>query len=299
MKPEAWQENILPALSTTGRPGRADITGVPGGRNHYYRLVQSVLNPDEKNREVIERDWSFHHWTSQEVLTAEEIAVLSASMDEVSFDQEVNASFVSVSGRVYYGFSEENQRRLDYDPEKDLILTFDFNVSPGTANILQEGPDGTYCIGEVWIERDSNTEKVCDRIISDWQHHRGRVRCYGDASGGSRGTGRIQGNDWDIIRRRLSVVWPGIEIQVPNRNPEVRVRINSFNTRIKRGDGKRQFFIDPKKCPRTVTDLEGVVWKDNDIDKSDQWLTHLTDGLGYYFVSRFPLVSASFTRVNV
>jgi len=51
------------------------------------------------------------------------------------------------------------------------LIMFDFNVSPGVAVIGQEqmlpsGMQGTAIIGEVYIPRNSNTVKVCNKIKS-------------------------------------------------------------------------------------------------------------------------------------
>ncbi|MEK0351236.1 MAG: hypothetical protein QQN60_08435, partial [Nitrosopumilus sp.] len=45
-KPDVWGKHIRPALSTLGRPGSADLIGVPEGKNHYYQLADDVPSKD-------------------------------------------------------------------------------------------------------------------------------------------------------------------------------------------------------------------------------------------------------------
>ena len=83
---------------------------------------------------------------------------------------------------------------------------------------------------------------------------------------------------------------------MPPANPPERVRVNSMNSRIKTVDGRISMMVDPK-CKETIKDLEGVKvleGSNGEIDKdSTPKLTHLTDGLGYYIVAKFPVADRS------
>ena len=304
MKPEAWTENISPALDTPGQlPGWAWFVGVPEGRNHYWELWTEALRMREAGH-----SWDRFHWKSADIMSPEAIEAARQRMDERTFRQELEGSFESYAGMAYYTWSDANivQGLAEtYDPDADLILCFDFNTSPGIAVACQElgrrpglpegaTPDSTAVIGEVWIEQHSNTPLVCDRLLGDWGYHRGRVLCYGDASGGAKTTVAVAGSDWDIIRKKMKAQF-GDRVSMRNRkaNPRERARVNAVNSRIATSDGHRRLYVDPTEAPHVVADFERVeTARDGkgEIQKDHGGpLTHVSDAVGYYIHDRFPV----------
>lgn len=304
-KPGAWDENVFPALAD--RNGTADLIGVPEGRNHYYDKWTRALK--EVREKGLASTWGAYHWTSEEILDEEQIRIAKENLDELTYDQEYRASFVNFEGRAYYPFTESRHcHRLKYDPVQPLIFCFDFNVSPGVAAVVQEqilpgGVWGTGVIGEVYIPQNSNTPAVCRRLIRDWGQHKGRVVCYGDATGGARGTAKVSGSDWNIIADELRPVFgQQLWFNVPQANPRERVRLNSVNARLLSSRGVVRLVVDPQKAPHVVKDLEGVTLLkggSGEVDKKkDPMLSHISDALGYHIVKEYPvrdqdLVSAS------
>lgn len=297
MKPRAWGENVRPALSD--RRGSCDLIGVPEGRNHYYDLWRDSEGDDE---------WGRFHWTSAEILPADEIAAARRDLDPLTFQQEYEASFVNFAGRAYYTFTDENLRavRALYDPLQPLYVCLDFNVAPGVAAVVQERPvsgkPATVVIGEVWIPDNSNTPAVCRRLLLDWKDHKGRVEVYGDATGGARGSAQVAGSDWDLVRRalrdgdgELKGFGSRLALHVKQANPAERARVNAMNSRICTIDGTRRLYVDPKRAPHVVKDLEGVTVLEGgsgEIDKkANPNLTHISDALGYYVEHRFPIAT--------
>lgn len=326
---EAWGDNIRPTLTDT--QGTADIIGVPEGRNHYWEMWRDALILEKEAAS----EWGCHHWHTAEVLplylgdelAAKEIISAKASMDLLTYQQEYEASFNNFEGRIYYAFSRETHcQRLRYNPNRPLVLCFDFNTSPGVCAYAQElttpkhikledpkvADAITAVIGEIWIPRNSNTAVICRRIIADWwgvdgikpriARHQGEVHLYGDASGGAKTTEAIMGSDWDIIRDMLKPVFgANLKMRYGNSNPRERVRVNSVNSRFTTADGTKRMLIDPVNAPRTVEDFEAVVAKEGsagEIDKdSDPSLTHISDGVGYYIVEKHPMSSVNASMV--
>lgn len=296
MRPTAWPQNVRPALSD--RLGWCDMIGVPEGRNHYYDLdsdarAQMLIHEDKS-------EWASYHWISADILPPEEIAAAKRDLDELTYQQEYEASFLNFTGRVYYKFSDHRSKaRLEYNPDAPLLFCFDFNVDPGVAAVAQEmslpsGLDGTGVIGEVWIPNNSNTERVCDKLIQDWGDHRDKIKCYGDASGGARGTAKVQGSDWDLIVQKLRPKFgERLHIDVPPANPPVRSRVNAVNSRLCSTTGDVRLMVDPARAPKVVRDFEGVRWIEGgagEIDKKkDPMLTHISDAIGYYVAKVFPV----------
>jgi hypothetical protein len=315
MKPEAWGANVRPALSD--RTGWCDLIGVPEGRNHYYDTAQKAQGEFAAHGQSSE--WGYFHWVSADILPASEIDAARRDLDELTFQQEYEASFVNFEGRAYYAFTDANKQRLRdrYNPAQPLIFCLDFNVAPGVAAICQElplpnGQTGTAVIGEVWIENNSNTPAVCRRLLTDWHGHQGRVEVFGDATGGARGTAKVDGSDWDIAKRVLrtgdpQTGTPGfgdrVAFYVKDANPKERARVNAMNSRTKALDGTIRLMVDPNTAPHVVRDLEGVrtlKGGSGEIDKKyDPKLTHISDALGYYTDYRFPVVDGTWKQTRV
>ncbi len=297
MKSGAWPENVRPALSD--RRGWCWLIGVPEGRNHYYDLYKYASSG-------IDPEWAAFSWPSADILPPEEIAAAKRQLDPLVFQQEYEASFVNFVGRAYYPFDDRTHcAALLYDPKAPVAFCFDFNVDPGIAVICQEqdlpsGEYGTGVIGEVHIPRNSNTRAVCRKLVEDWKDHDGRIVCYGDATGGSRGSAKVAGSDWDLIKEELAGFGQQISYRVPPSNPSERARINAVNTRLLSGDGLIHLMVDPRRAPNTVRDFEGVRLLEGgsgEIDKKvDAKLTHLSDAVGYYIAKEFPLVRSTATQ---
>ncbi len=317
MKKETWPENIRPALSTEGRPpGECDLIGVPEGRNHYFDHWTYATESDDPN-------WAGFTWFSADIISAEEIAAAKRELDELTFRQEYEGSFVNFVGQAYYPFDRRSHcgRIFErYNPDATLIICFDFNVDPGVAVMAQEMGlpielpatpvvidgrtlfgktvpelvDGTGIVGEVHIPQNSNTPAVCKKIIADWGQHRGRILVYGDATGGARGTAQTEGSDWDLVRNALYGHFgpERVTFRVPDANPTERARVNAVNSRLMSADGTVHIMVDPVKAPQTVKDFEGVRLLEGgsgEVDKKrDPDLSHLTDGFGYYIVRKYP-----------
>lgn len=320
MKPQAWGANVRPALSD--RRGWCDLIGVPEGRNHYYDLK---LRAEADIKEYGDAStWGYYHWHSADILPPEEIAMAKKDLDLLTFQQEYEGSFINFEGRAYYVFNSDlHTAPLKYDPKRELILCFDFNVDPGVCAVVQEQvlPGqyerdakgliqldrpifGTGVIGEVYIERNSNTPAVCRKIIQDWGKHVGQVTCYGDATGGARGTAKVSGSDWDLISAELKPVFGSrLTLDVPAANPPERSRINAMNSRLMTATGIIRMLVDPVRALHVVKDLDGVVLLkggSGELDKNaTPKLTHISDGLGYYIAKKFPVIQQIMQKLRM
>ena len=315
MKSRTWPEHVRPALSD--RKGWCDFIGVPEGRNHYYDISQYAKKvAQEAERLGKMPEWDNFHWISADILDADEISSAREFLDALTFAQEYEGDFTHFQGRAYYPFNERlHCRPLQYNPKLPLIFCFDFNINPGVAVVCQEQlmPEvvevcydkqanreyskpviGTGIIGEVYIPQNSNTVAVCNRLLYDWHNHDGEIHIYGDATGGTGGSAQTEGSDWDIVRKVFHGKWNNkIYYFLPTGNPKERVRVNAMNSRLMSVSGVIRMMIDRERAPNTVKDLEGtriLEGGSGELDKkATPELTHLTDGLGYYIVYRFPI----------
>jgi hypothetical protein len=310
MKRQTWGEHVRPALSD--RNGWCDLIGVPEGRNHYYDIAKLAQANDTG-------EWGYYWWISADILDKKEIAAAKADLDELTYMQEYEASFVNFQGRAYYPFLDRTHcARIEYDPDQPLIFCFDFNVAPGVAAAIQEkqvfdlatkvpliGEAISGVVGEVYIPRNSNTPMVCNRLITDFGDHRGEIYIYGDATGGAKKSSAISGSDWDLVKQVLNAHFGAARVhyEVPLANPSERDRVNSVNSRLMTMSGKIRLMVDPNKAPHATKDFEGVQLIEGgsgEIDKKKTpELTHLSDSIGYYIHRKFPVRKVESGMVNV
>jgi hypothetical protein len=295
VKEGAWGENIRPALAD--RQGWCWLIGAPEGRGSYYETYMYAISGQDP-------DWAGFHWVSADILPASEIESARRTLSEEMFQQEMEASFLTFAGRAYHSFDARTHcaplSHL-YEDRAPLIIMLDFNIQPGSAVVAQEmwlpvGAEGMGIIGEVAIPRHSTTPAVCRRIAQDWGAHRGPVHIYGDATGGSQGSSRLAGSDWDIVKAELRPVFGDrLSMRVPPANPRERVRVNAVNSRLKSAAGDIRLMVDPVKAPNVVKDFEGVRLLEGgtgEIDKkADPHLSHWTDSVGYYVAKEFPIIA--------
>jgi hypothetical protein len=293
MKPDVWERHLRPALDTPGRPGSAWIYGVPRPSAQFAKLADLA-------KSKIDPDWDYFWWPPEAVHSAEALAAAKRDLDPLTYEQEYGAKRVPLSGRAYYAFDRSLHLRdsLPYDPNAALVLCMDFNVSPGSAVICQEGIDPklgavTMVLGEIRIPRDSNTPLVCRKFIADWGSHRGAIHYYGDPTGGNRGTAKLDGSDWDIVAQELRPHFGGrVYDHVERRNLGERARVNAVNRRLLNAAGEVRMLIAQTKAPSVVLDCEhmlvkegsdGALWKEHDLARG-----HWMDGVGYYLLAKFP-----------
>jgi hypothetical protein len=338
-KEDAWGAHLYPALSTIGREGEAWLIGVPEGRNHYYEMYKRALSDDSG-------EWKGYTWYSSDILPERTIEQAKRDLDPLTFEQEYEASFVNFAGQAYYPFRDDvhcRPIREKYNPRAPLIVMLDFNVEPGIAVIGQEmtvpdtraagepvtvmgrtlfknevpvvtGQDHvvTGIFGEVHIPRNSNSEVVTNKVITDWGEHEGPIHVYGDATGGARKTSALEGSDWDIVLDRLyrhfgrnRVFRKGHRNPGTGKwsNPSERARVNAVNTRLRSGSGAVRLLVDHRHAPNVVRDFEGVTLLEGgsgEIDKKAgeaAGLTHMSDAVGYYIEKEFPTRTGPRTQV--
>lgn len=316
MDEKVWPEHIRPALTDT--LGWCIFTGVPAGKNHYYRLDRDFGHNIE-----FAKDWVSYSWRTDEALpmymdrevAAREIAQAKAEMDHVTYEQEYGGEFVTVGNRLYYDFGESTHvgtyPYMPKDPATnkpfDLCIFLDFNTAPGIAVMgqrheVEKKQFNTHIVDEIWIQSESNTLRICNQIIAKYRDHPGKVLMYGDASGGARGTSSIEGSDWELVHQKLDNVFKSrIEYRVKRQNPPVRARVNSLNARFKTADGKVHLFVD-SHCRHFIEDCEGTAADDNGEPRKDKvkdkWVTHMTDAVGYGEEYEFPVSGGAVTSTK-
>lgn len=252
------------------------LTGTPESLNWGYDIA--LNNEDQYDVGVV-----FGNTLSNPHLPEQYKESLLETYSEEMVDAYVYGKFVNLQqGRVYKNFDREFHvvERPDLKSEikhGDIHIGMDFNVNPMSACAFVKIAETVHIFKE-WSLQNANTYDMAEVIRKEFP----RASVYPDATGASRKTSSSK-SDHQILRDNF------FKIKAKRKNPSVKDRINSVNNLLLIRDGKSRFSIE--NCPKLVSDLERVVWKSGDIDKSDSSLTHMSDALGYGLHFLFPIVA--------
>ena len=101
MSEVVWEEIVRPALSVVR--GKALFIGTPKGKNHFYGLYRYA----QDRMEARDPEWAAFTFTSADNphIVRSEIASMTRSMSSSLIAQEIEASFISQSGKLFNGDS--------------------------------------------------------------------------------------------------------------------------------------------------------------------------------------------------
>jgi len=288
--PDAWTKVLRPTLASTG--GHALFIGTPKAYNFLYELY--VLGQKEEN--YTQGKWiSWQFPTScSPFIPPEEIEAAKRDMDEKSYRQEFEASFESMSGRVYHPFQRGiHVRECAFDPAKPIWIGQDFNIDPMSSVILQPQEDGSvWAIDEI-VQFGSNTEETSEELEKRYWRYIRQCILFPDPAGQYRQHARGE-SDLDIFREK------GFKRQRYRRkHPPISDRVNSVNRMLKAADGRVRLYVDPK-CKHLINSLEQTIYKrgSRDIDK-DAGVEHSADALGYCIEYQFPVKKIEIAGVSI
>ena len=281
MRPETWNTVIQPTLASTR--GRAIFIGTPKSFNHLYDHYMRGQDADEGSW----GSWQFKTITSPFILP-EEIDEARRNMSEKEFQQEFEASFETMSNRVYHAFDRNKHvKRVKFDPRLPIRVGMDFNVDPMSAALFQIHGEGKDAVIKVFDEidlRNSNTFEMAEELERRYWRHKKKMIIYPDPAGGSRSTTSRGESDFSILREK------GFKfLKYRRKHPRIRDRVNSVNRMLESGDGSIRIQIG-HNCKTLIKSLEQTQYKpgSNDINKSDS-VEHMTDAFGYGCELEFPV----------
>lgn len=223
------------------------------------------------------------------------ITTLENPFNDPSYGKELLANMDEETAQIYvYGkpgrigknsfFYAYRPDLNDYPIERidgELVhATLDFNVgrmSCGFAHVIGTGERKqiVYFDELVLLNKSSDTEEMGRAILARYNRTDVLVTC--DASGKSRKTsGRT---DVQILEGM------GLKVRYSNRNPPIRRSQLQCNGLL----AKRKILLNPKTCPGLRRDLLRIEQKgDFEMDKSNETLTHMSDGMRYLVYHEFP-----------
>lgn len=178
---ETWTQVLRPTLADT--QGDAIFIGTPKAYNYLYTVYKQGQDPKKVSRLEWE-SWQFPTITSP-FIPRSEIAAARADMDEKSFRQEFEASFETMSGRVYHAFDRKaHVGRYPFNSKLPLWVGMDFNIDPMSCVLLQPQASGElWAVGEL-VLFGSNTEEVAEELERRFWRIQPQMTVYPDPAGG-------------------------------------------------------------------------------------------------------------------
>lgn len=278
MRTEVWEECIRPTLASTN--GRAVFIGTPKSFNLLYDAY--IKGQDESL--AMWESWQFPTITSP-FIPAHEIEQAKRDMDPRTFRQEFEASFESVSGRVYYPFDRRTHVRseIKFNPKLPIWVGMDFNIDPMSMVIMQPQHDGNIWVVDEIVQFSSNVDEAASELARRYWRHMDQITIYPDPAGNARQHARGE-SSLDILRDH------GFKkIKFRRKHPAIDDRVNAVNRKLMSAEGNIGLFVAPH-CNQTIISFEQTMYKEGsrDINK-EMSVEHVTDAAGYCLEMEFPV----------
>jgi hypothetical protein len=297
IKEETWEQVLQPTLATTN--GKALFIGTPKSYNwlyHRFMLGKRGEMVEDARKRLVQNEWKSWQFPtiSSPFIPRAEIEARRRDMDPRSFRQEFEASFETMSGRVYYPFDRnEHVGHYPFNPRLPIYIGMDFNIDPMSCIVVQEQPDGQiWCVHEV-VLYGSNTQEAADELSRLYYRYFNQVTIYPDPAGDNRSNGRGETN-LEILRETGFT-----RIQFKKKHPPVQDRINALNRLLRNAEGEIVLRVN-SSCRKLIDSLEQTIYKEGsrEVDKSLS-VEHATDALGYYADFRHPMKKINLLGVSI
>ena len=165
---------------------------------------------------------------------------LRATYSGAQLERYLSGKRVSLSGEGLFNV-ESHMRRSDVtiDPDRDLMIVWDFNVEYRAVSAWQEigiAPDGNKIVGCVksWQMKEPTVYYDAEKLSDELQSHRGNIILHGDASGESR-TAQTTDSMWKTIREVFYAKLKNVRYILHKSNPPVKDTIQCLNWALRQG----------------------------------------------------------------
>jgi len=269
---ELWKNVLRPTLSD--RKGKALFIGTPKGVGSFSHQMYSTAKHTD--------DWDAFSFKTIDggIVDQKELEDAKRDLDERTYQQEYESTFLTYAGSVYYNFDRSEVVKPCSGLEKMQIhCGMDFNYSPFSVAISVIQNNCVYFIDEISIN-ESSTEQICDELKRRYPNS--RIHVYPDAAGKQRRTSAGGRTDISILQNA------GFNVHYKNANPPIRDRVNAVNSKLKNSQGIRSVFIDPK-CKQIIKSLESLQYRENSYQVENTENTHMSDAVGYLIDYLYPV----------
>ena len=196
----------------------------------------------------------------------------------------LDGKFVNMKmGRVYKPFDRDRHIKHSDIVGLEVCAGIDFNVDYMSAEIFANGNGYVHFFDEI-RKSHSNTFELAESLRLKYPG----IRVFPDPAGSGRRSSSTK-TDHQILRDA------GFQVNYRGQVP-VMDRVNAVNSMLIQD----RLTIEPNTCPWFIKDLDRVVFKNEDVDKtSERELTHASDGAGYGVEFLYSYVKRTIGHVKV
>lgn len=290
-KPEIFERVLYPTL--TDRRGRVVVSGTPKSYNLLYDLW--IRGHDPKWKKMGWKSWQFLT-RDNPFIPEEEIMAAKENLDPKSFRQEFEASFETMTGKVYYAFDRKlhASEYRPFNPALPIWIGQDFNIDPMSTVIIQPQPNGEIWVVDELFLKNTSTHELAEALEDKFYKPelKSKIEIYPDPAGAARGHTRGE-SDLDILRQQ------GFrKIFYKRKHPLVADRINAVNRMFMTASGDTSLYIS-NHCTNLIKSLEQTIYKENTREVNKKLGTeHMADALGYPIEFRFPVVKKRYYGIS-
>jgi hypothetical protein len=290
-RPGIFEMVLYPTLAD--KRGRVVVAGTPKSYNLLYELYARGIDDVWKKRGW--RSWSFKTLDNP-FIPKDEIENARLNLDPKSFAQEFEASFETMSGKVYYAFDRKlhASKVLRFNPRLPIWIGQDFNIDPMSSVIIQPQTNGELWVVDELFLPNTSTHELAEEIEKKfWRPElKARVEIYPDPAGASRGHTRGE-SDIDILRQM------GFrKCYHRKKHPRVADRVNAVNRLLLTAGGTSRLRIS-SNCYELIKSLEQTIYKEGTREVNKKLgVEHMSDALGYPCEYRFPVVKKNIYGVS-
>lgn len=271
MHRKVWTEAIRPALSDLR--GGAIFGGTPMGFNWGYDLFMQAQTRAKSTL------WQAFSYTTAQGgrVHPDELREAKLDLDPLVYQQEYEASFESLVGRVYSSFLRERVLKpgLAPNPNLPLLVGMDFNLDP-MSMVMAQRVGLKLRVVDAMSLHTSNTEEAADVLAEKYAGY--DITVYPDPAGATGSTKAAAGRtDFTILRQA------GFTVKAPPAAPLIKDRVNNTNALFRRG-----YIEVAPEAQDALKSWQGLTYKEgtNKPDKSGG-LDHMADAFDYLTWSNY------------
>ena len=256
---------------------------MPDGLNHYYDMAQYAQSANDP-------EWGYYHWKSSEILPEDVITSAKRQMSTKQFKQEFEASFETVSGRIYEDYGKANHTNRTIEPHEQLIWMHDQNYTPLSSAIGVRDKDDIYLLDEIVLTSAVSKQSAMEFVERYKDHLNKHVIIYGDPAGRA-GEKHGHASDYTDMEDVLRANSWQFTRNVPRSHPAIKDRQNAVRAKIKTADGHISLYINPVTAPWCDKGLSTVQLQQGSTFQEDQknQYQHITTAIGYMVEYEYPV----------
>ena len=197
----------------------------------------------------------------------------------------LEGKFVNMKlGRAYKPFDRDRHIKHVNIDNLEICAGIDFNVDYMSAEIFANGNGFIHFFDEIRASH-SNTFELAESLRLKYPG----IRVLPDPTGSGRRTAATK-SDHQILKDA------GFQVRMRDKRILVMDRVNAVNSML----NLDRLTIEPDTCLWLIKDLDRVVFKNEDLDKTTEpELTHASDGAGYGVHYLYPYVRRTITQTKV